>query len=230
MISQFLFELLPAEAAVRRALAVPLLGQLGRYTSWYTTTSPLISSAPTFHMLSCPDLPGLRSNYKNYHAPSLLLREFWVRFAQTNTYGSWECRRADAWRGACLGQMVRRPLSEGRVLRNNHTSQDIPKTNNRPRDQEARNQGALPFSSWAFGHEAITTPYSLFIQRRENKHLVNIWFFLSENNSQPRNSYIWSESTIFLQCPSCRPGFKPHIDYTFFFFLIFIFFSFFFQL
>ena len=31
-----------------------------------------------------------------------------------------------AWRGACLGQKARRPLGEGRALRNNHMSQDTP--------------------------------------------------------------------------------------------------------
>jgi len=34
-----------------------------------------------------------------------------------------------AWRGACLGQMARRPLGEGRALRNHHKSQDTPITN-----------------------------------------------------------------------------------------------------
>ena len=49
--------------------------------------------------------------------------------AQTTTNWLWECCRAIAWRGACLGQMARRPLGEGRALRNHHKSQDTPITN-----------------------------------------------------------------------------------------------------
>ena len=140
-------------------------------------------------MLSCPDLSCLRSNYKNYHAPSLLLREFgiWVRallrliLGAARVLGRW---RAALWaKGACCATTTR------------HKTSIKPTRGRETRKRGTRGRCRLVLEPSGMKQSRYRIPY-LFREEKINIWL-NIWFFLSENNSQPssfvqpRNSYIF---------------------------------------